>query len=581
MEQRTVLAIVISIGIMVLWWSIFPPKQAPPQQPAQQPVATEPAVDPALPAPSTEPPASGMDLPSPEEVEEPAAIAAEVAEQIELKNAHFEIVLTNRGGRALSWKLRGYNGGDGEALEVFPRFESQEELPLALELDDPGLTYDVNQVLYRVERLSLPARGDSGPGDRVTFVWADGRGLEARRSFTVWDRGWLVDIEASVIDRGRRLPVGVSVGPGFAAQEPSRGKSTYAYVNQGIFNLGGDITRRRAKKMVGEAGSVSGDLRWAGLNDQYFAALILPNEQPARAEWFSVELTPARNAWDDDEEEAPKPGKEPILSVGVGEAGARLYVGPKNYGLLEGLGDELQKAVWFATNPMLAAISRWIFFGLVWIHTHVPPHNWGLSIVLATFVLRLLLFPVNQYAMVSMKKTQMQMQKLQPKIKAIKNKYKKKDSKTRQKMNEETMALYKKEGVNPMGGVSGCLPLLAQFPILIGFYNMLTVAVELRGAPFFGWILDLSQKDPYWILPLLMGASMFIQQKMAMSKVKDPMQQQQQKFMMFMPVLFTWICLQMPSGMVLYWFVNNLLGIGQQWLVNRHTGRLEAAAQKA
>jgi YidC/Oxa1 family membrane protein insertase len=170
------------------------------------------------------------------------------------------------------------------------------------------------------------------------------------------------------------------------------------------------------------------------------------------------------------------------------------------------------------------------------------------------------------------------MQKLQPKIKSIKAKYKKKDAKSRQKMNEETMAMYKREGVNPMGGVTGCLPLLAQFPILIGFYNMLTVAVELRGAPFFGWIYDLSQKDPYWVLPLLMGASMFVQQRMAMSKVKDPMRQQQQKIMMFMPVMFTWICLQMPSGMVLYWFVNNLLGIGQQWLVNRHITKTAKAA---
>jgi YidC/Oxa1 family membrane protein insertase len=136
------------------------------------------------------------------------------------------------------------------------------------------------------------------------------------------------------------------------------------------------------------------------------------------------------------------------------------------------------------------------------------------------------------------------------------------------------MELYKKEGVNPMGGITGCLPMLAQFPILIGFYNMLTVAVELRGAPFFGWIQDLSVKDPYWITPLLMGATMFAQQKMAMSKIKDPQQLQQQRMMLFMPIMFTVICLQMPAGLVLYWFVNNLLGMGQQWLVNRQTARL-------
>ena len=205
-----------------------------------------------------------------------------------------------------------------------------------------------------------------------------------------------------------------------------------------------------------------------------------------------------------------------------------------------------------------------------------------MAIVLATLVLRLVLFPVNQYSMVNMKKTQLQRQKLQPKIKAIRNKYKKaKDAQSKGKMNQETMELYKREGVNPMGGLSGCLPLFAQFPILIGFYNMLTVAVELRGAPFFGWIQDLSHEDPYMILPILMAVTMFAQQKLAMSKIKDPQQLQQQRMMLFMPIVFGFICLQMPSGLVLYWFVNNLLGMGQQWLVNRHAGRLEAAEQKA
>jgi YidC/Oxa1 family membrane protein insertase len=171
---------------------------------------------------------------------------------------------------------------------------------------------------------------------------------------------------------------------------------------------------------------------------------------------------------------------------------------------------------------------------------------------------------------------------LQPKIKSIKNKFKKnKDAESRSKMNQEMMDLYKREGVNPMGGITGCLPMIAQIPILMSFYFMLTVAVELRGAPFFGWIHDLSIADPLYVTPILMGVTMFAQQKMSMSKVKDPTQLQQQKIMMIMPFVFTYICIQMPAGMVLYWFVNNLLGIGQQWLVNRHTTRLEAAAQKA
>jgi YidC/Oxa1 family membrane protein insertase len=182
--------------------------------------------------------------------------------------------------------------------------------------------------------------------------------------------------------------------------------------------------------------------------------------------------------------------------------------------------------------------------------------------------------------MVAMKKQQLQMQRLQPKIKAIKAKHKKKDSQSRAKINQETMELYKKEGINPAGGLSGCLPLLAQFPNLNGFYNMLTVAIELRGAPFFGWIQDLSVKDPFYITPLLMGVTMFTQQKMAMSKIKDPQQLQQQRMMLFMPIMFTVICVQMPSGLVLYWFVNNLLGMGQQYLVNRQTAKLDGPQPK-
>jgi YidC/Oxa1 family membrane protein insertase len=214
-----------------------------------------------------------------------------------------------------------------------------------------------------------------------------------------------------------------------------------------------------------------------------------------------------------------------------------------------------------------------MYIGLRWIYANVLS-NWGVAIILATFALRVALFPLNQFAMVRMRKTQAEMQRIQPKLKQIRAKYaKKKDAQSRQKMNDETMALYRAEGINPMGGVTGCLPMFLQFPILIGFYNMLTVAVELRGAPFVLWIKDLSQPDPFYLIPIAMGVTMFVQQKMAMTKVTDPMAQQQQKFMMFMPFMFTFFCLQMPAGMVLYWFVNNLLGIGQQQLVNRQTAK--------
>jgi YidC/Oxa1 family membrane protein insertase len=172
------------------------------------------------------------------------------------------------------------------------------------------------------------------------------------------------------------------------------------------------------------------------------------------------------------------------------------------------------------------------------------------------------------------------MQRLKPRMDSIKNKYaKKKDAESRGKMNKEIMELYAKEGINPLSQMSGCLPILVQFPVLIAFYNVFTVAVELRGAPFAGWIKDLSLPDPVWITPLLMGATMFYQQKLAMQK--SAMDPTQARMMMFMPLIFTVTFLSLPSGLVLYWLTNNVLGIAQQWLVNRHIARIEPAAQRA
>jgi YidC/Oxa1 family membrane protein insertase len=167
-------------------------------------------------------------------------------------------------------------------------------------------------------------------------------------------------------------------------------------------------------------------------------------------------------------------------------------------------------------------------------------------------------------------------------VKAIREKYRKsKDAASRAKVNEEIMALYQKEGINPMASLGGFLPLLLQLPILYGFYSVLTVSIELRQAPFFGWISDLSRRDPYYITPLLMGISMFVQQKMSMTNVTDPQQRAQQRMMLIMPFIFTWTFLHLPSGLVIYWFVNNILGIVQQVLINRQAAAMETSGAEA
>ena len=580
-EKRLIIAIALSVVILVLFAWLAPKPDRQPLPVTDETIATERPIETVTEPERFAPEAAEETDPAAEEASpDESAIVAESEEEILVDNGVFHVVLTNRGGRALTWTLADYTRSDGALLQLFPQFEEGSDYPLSIDLDDAALTNELNNALYRVERERLAGDG-SGGGERIKFTWADGRGIVVEKTFEFYQDNYLVDAWLDVFDRGRRLPARLTLGPGFAAQEPSSSHSNYYYESQAAWDVGSDVTRRKRGKLDGEGG-FSGPVYWAGLEDQYFTSLILPNDSPAQVRWKNPDLTliPAEG---EEVDEAPEPRAEPVIAVSVTGGGAKLYVGPKKYDMLREIGDdrELGEAVWFSSQGWLRAIVKVLFAGLVWIHDNVT-QNWGMAIVLATLILRLVLFPVNQYSMVNMKKTQLQMAKLQPKVKAIRNKYKKaKDSQSKGKMNQEMMELYKREGVNPMGGLTGCLPLLAQFPILIGFYNMLTVAVELRGAPFFGWIQDLSQEDPYMILPIMMAVTMFAQQKLAMSKITDPQQLQQQRMMLFMPIVFGFICLQMPSGLVLYWFVNNLLGMGQQWLVNRHALRLEAAEQKA
>jgi YidC/Oxa1 family membrane protein insertase len=564
MEKRLLIAAGLSLLILVTWNVLFPP---PPRPRPPLPAAASEAVGVA--------PDAGPEALEPPPPEEPAAVAsdpvaAEAGETVRVETAHFDVTLTNEGAAVASWKLRDYRTFDGQPLDLFPSYVGDAPRPLGVVLDDVELTEALAGALWQVAREPLEAGADGGAGERVTFRWADGRGLAARKSFEFRESAYLVGVELEVSDRGRRLEAALSLGPGFGAQEAA---SSY-YYEAWVRASDGHVAHRQknAKKGYEQGGSLAGGIEWAGLEDQYFSMLLLPNAAPSRLTATPVPLVRQPLGTEETATRA-----EMIVALTVPAEGAELFVGPKSVDLLTSLPRGLERCIWYFDNALLEWISRKIHLSLLWLHDRVVP-NYGLAIVLATVILRLLLFPVNQFAMVNMKKTQLQMQKLQPKIKRIREKYRKqKDSQSRAAMNQEMMELYKREGVNPMGGVTGCVPLVAQFPILIGFYGMLTVAVELRGADFFGWVHDLSRADPLYILPLLMGVTMFGQQVMAMTKVKDPMQQQQQRIMLIMPVVFTIICVNLPSGLVLYWFVNNLLGMGQQWLVNRHTERIEAA----
>jgi YidC/Oxa1 family membrane protein insertase len=241
-----------------------------------------------------------------------------------------------------------------------------------------------------------------------------------------------------------------------------------------------------------------------------------------------------------------------------GAASVPFFMGPKDFDVLHAVDVELVRAIDFG---MFAWLVVPLLQALKWLNSFLG--NYGWSIIVLTLLINVAIFPLRHRSMVSMKK----MQAVQPEVKAIQDRYAKYKvtDPERQKMNQEMMALYKQKGINPAGG---CVPMLLTFPILLAFYNLLYSSIELRGAPFMWWIKDLSLRDPTFITPVLMGATMFWQQKM-MPSTADPVQQ---KMFLVLPIFFTFTFLWMPSGLVLYWLMSNVLAIGQQYLTTRIIG---------
>jgi len=242
--------------------------------------------------------------------------------------------------------------------------------------------------------------------------------------------------------------------------------------------------------------------------------------------------------------------EEPIAFANVkGSESFFAYIGPKEWKLFSKFDPRLENVIEFGWFTFL---SRPFFKVMYAIYEFVG--NWGWAIVLFTLLVKIILFPLSYKGLMSMQK----MKDLAPKMKEIKEKY----GKDPAKMNQQMMALYKKHGANPMGG---CLPMLLQIPIFFALYRVLLNADELQGAPWIGWITDLSLQDPLYILPILMGITMFIQQKITPNSMTDPTQQ---KIMQFLPIIMTFFFLTFPAGLVLYWLTNNILTIAQQWYIN-------------
>lgn len=322
----------------------------------------------------------------------------------------------------------------------------------------------------------------------------------------------------------------------------------------------GSLSEESSSKTLESTGvQATGKIYWAGAMSTYFLSAVLPGETNNVTVKGLLQKTVYRTAVEEPEN-LLAPGQEKELTVSY-------WLGPKDRTQLLAVSDQLAKSI---DLGMFSIIAKGLLWLLEFFHKYV--HNWGVAIILLTIVIKAVFWPLTAKSYASMEK----MKKLQPMMTAIREKYK--DNK--ELMNKEVMALYKTYGVNP---ASGCVPILIQLPVFFGLYQALLTSIELRHAPFIMylpftdklWLADLSAKDPYYITPVIMGLTMFLQQRMS-PPATDPTQQ---KIMMFLPLIFTVLFLGFPSGLVIYWLVNNILSIFQQWLMmrkNRAAARAEA-----
>ena len=553
MERRIFLAIILAAVVMYGWQAFFmPPPPAPRSNASQQ--AQAPAKASATPAPAAQAPSAQSETKPSAEAPVQAVKGEQTEREIVVDTAVAKVVLTNRGGRVLHWQLKDYRTPAGELVDLVPsNIPADQPRPFSLRVDDPQVTQRLDESLYQV-RGDTNGRVDATKSSGgVTFEFEDAAGLRVRKELRFEPRNFVVSFSADVHNGEMALNPWIAWGPGLGDLGAMSSGGSYFTGNsvqppQAIFHRDGDVERLKVDAVTKQP-THEGQFGFAGIDDHYFvAALVNPGQ--ARLEFKPVSIS--------------VPGRTTPIQFLSGAYrlqkphDVRVYVGPKQFDLLRAVDPELVRAINFGmfswmVVPLLSAL-KWLFGFL---------GNYGWAIVVLTILLNLVLFYPRHRSVVAMRK----MQAIQPEMKAIQDRYAnlKATDPAKQKMNTEVMNLYRERGVNP---ASGCVPMLLTMPVLLAFYSLLSMSIELRGAPFVGWIHDLSAPDPYFVIPLLMGITMFWQQRISPTSA-DPTQQ---RVMMIMPIMFTAMMAFSPSGVVLYWTVSQLWAIGQQYLTNRLIG---------
>ena len=563
-EMRSLIAAVLCLIVIAGWSLLYKPPQ--PQQPPVNPAAVRtnpgsPASGAATPTPA---PAAGK-------VRTPAApvtiLAASAEKSVVIESDLYRVEISNRGGVVRSWQLKNFTDDHKppRTLDLVHPDSAQASgsWPFSIALDDPQQEVAANDALFEITTSGVAP--DAGAvlhaPSEVTLAWSDGH-LEVTKQLK-FNASYIVDAKTSATLDGMPLRNSIVWSGGFGDITAYR-----AAAQTQIFTSSAGKLNTLAAKNLGKPGQttvrapVPGTFDFAGIEDLYFATAFLP---PFNARGDVTEIPLTVTGWTFPHETTVDGKTEteivPQVAVGLANPGpldVRLYAGPKSIDGLKAVRPPLNSLVQFG---WWGFIAEPLFYSLMWLHRYIS--NYGWAIVVITIAINMVMFPLKVKSMRAMLK----MQKVAPEVKAIQEKYKKYSMRDPRKaeMNKEVMAVYSREGINPLGS---CWPTLIQMPIWFGLYRMLANTIELRHTPWFGWIHDLSAHDPYFILPVVMAISMYFMQKMTPTPGMDPAQA---KMMAVTPLIFGGMFALYPSGLSVYILTSNVVGIAQQWYLYRTT----------
>ena len=557
-DSRSLMVFTMVFAVILLGMQIFHPKKpVTPASTKTQSVQSSTAIQSNVANASSGAPAAAASATANTPATPQVAAASESTTVVE--NELYRITFSNRGGQVTSWILKKYTNFAGQPLDLVNTAAAEKfGYPLSIYTYDANLRQRLAQALY-----VSSATGNLTAPNQLTFDYSAG-GLVVHKVFH-FDNSYVLKAEVTVTQNGAPVEALLAWPSGFGDQREARDYATDQKIDRSDNGKADTI----APKKVVDGETQTGTLDWGGVSDLYFAAIFLP-DTPQTSSLVSLHHT-MDIPKDPEHPQAGQVAPQPILGAAVGMTSGmtseRLFAGPKVLSVLRSVrgtgpdgkptGPDLVPVVHYG---IFSFAAKPLFYALRWVHAHVV-NNWGWAILVLTLFITIAMLPTR----IAMMKSSIKMQRIQPQMNFIKEKYKKYkfDDPRKADMNREMQELYKKEGVNMFGG---CLPMLIQFPLLLAFYEVLENAIELRHAHWF-WLHDLSVADPYHILPILMVGSQFFFQLFTPSPGVDPAQQKMMAFTM--PLFSGFVTWHYASGMALYWTASNIMNIGQQMMINR------------